>query len=141
MIQVHLADDLLSRILAREPRYAEQAHLFVLASIEYLQSRLPFRRHVTGQELALAVRDHALDEFGLMAPAVLRHWGIEATVDVGRIVFALVDVGLLVAQPLDRLEDFEGVWEIETAFEERAYRWAGIPSPGDGGTSRQREAM
>jgi uncharacterized repeat protein (TIGR04138 family) len=141
MNQVHLAEELLSRILAREPRYHEQAHLFVLSSIEFLQSRLPFRRHVTGQEVSVAVREHALEQFGLMAPAVLRYWGIAGSVDVGRIVFALVDVGLLVAQPSDRLEDFERVWDLDTGFAEGSYEWRGVSGPGSGGAVRRREAM
>lgn len=141
MNQVRLADDLLARILARESRYREPAYLFVLASIEYLQMRLPFRRHVTGQELACAVRDHARDQFGLLAPAVLRHWGIGQTMDIGRIVYTLVDVGLLVTQPDDRLEDFEGAWDFATAFDEWSYRWDGLPPPdGEAGTD-PREAL
>lgn len=130
---VRLADELLERIRAREARYDEQAYLFVLASIEYLQVRLPARRHVTGQELAHAVRDFSLEQFGLMAPEVLRHWGVTETLDIGRIVFTMVDVGLLVTQPGDRLEDFEGTWDFATAFDQWSYPWRGVqPEPGTG---------
>jgi uncharacterized repeat protein (TIGR04138 family) len=130
---VRLADELLERIRAREARYDEQAYLFVLASIEYLQTRLPARRHVTGQELAHAVRELSLDQFGLMAPEVLRHWGIGASLDVGRIVFTLVDVGLLITQPGDRVEDFEDVWDAATAFDRWSYPWQGLRSAAGGG--------
>jgi uncharacterized repeat protein (TIGR04138 family) len=130
---VRLADELLERIRAREARYDEQAYLFVLASIEYLQARLPARRHVTGQELAHAVRDFSLEQFGLMAPEVLRHWGVAETLDIGRIVFTMVDVGLLVTQPGDRLEDFEATWDFATAFDQWSYPWLGVrPEPGTG---------
>lgn len=125
-MMVRLADEVLAQIRARETRYDEQAYLFVLASIEFLQARLPARRHVTGQELAHGVREFSLEQFGLMAPAVLRHWGIGETLDIGRIVFTLVDVGLLVTQPTDRLEDFEGTWDFATAFDRWSYTWHGL---------------
>ena len=128
MNMVRLADELLERIRARETRYDEQAYLFVLASIEYLQAKLPARRHVTGQELAFGVRDFAREQFGLMAPAVLEHWGVSATLDIGRIVFTLVEVGLLITQPGDRVEDFEGAYDFGTAFDEWSYVWQGLSS-------------
>jgi uncharacterized repeat protein (TIGR04138 family) len=130
MTMVRLAEDLLARIRAREARYDEQAYLFVLASIEYLQSRLPARRHVTGQELAHAVRDFAREQFGLMAPSVLSHWGIAETMDIGRIVYAMVGVGLLVTQPGDRVEDFEGAYDFAAAFDHWSYQWRGLDATG-----------
>ena len=44
----------------------------------------------------------------------------------GRIVYALVDVGVLVTQPGDRVEDFHGVYAFEQVFGD-AYVWQGIP--------------
>ncbi|MBS1240720.1 MAG: hypothetical protein H6R40_147 [Gemmatimonadetes bacterium] len=134
---MRLADELLERIRAQETRYDEQAYLFVLASIEFLQARLPERRHVSGQELAAAVRDFAREQFGLMAPSVLGHWGIAETRDIGRIVFTLVDVGLLVTQPGDRLEDFDGAFDFLTAFDRWSYVWQGVPIGGAGGERRK----
>lgn len=137
MNQVRLAEELLARIHARESRYDEQAYVFVLASIEYLQCRLPIRRHVSGQELAHAVRDYAMEQFGLLAHSVLGHWGIRDTSDIGRIVYTLVDVGLLITQAGDRLEDFEGVFDFHRAFEEWTYVWQGVPGQGGGATPRE----
>lgn len=110
-------------------RYDERAYLFILASIEYLQTRLPQRRHVTGPELAIACRDFALEQYGLLARTVLEHWGLNSTEDFGRIVYSLVEVGLLVTQPGDRLEDFHGVYAFGEAFDD-AYVWQGIPGGG-----------
>jgi len=123
---LHFAADVLEKIRKRGDRYDERAYLFVLASIEYLQTRLPERRHVTGAELTLACRDFALEQYGLMAATVLEHWGITGTEDFGRIVYALVEIGLLVTQPGDRVEDFHGVYAFEQAFRD-AYVWQGIP--------------
>ena len=57
-------DGLMEQIRLRESRFHESAFLFVLASLEFLQARLPERRHVDGRELAHAVRELALERFG-----------------------------------------------------------------------------
>ena len=116
MSDVAFAEEILARIRRREKRYHERAFLFVLAGIEFLQERLPQRRHVSGSELAWACRDLALQQYGLTARSVLRHWGISTTRDIGEIVYALVDVSLLSTQPGDRVEDFEGVYEFQDAL-------------------------
>lgn len=124
MNELHLPPDVLVKLQRRSERYDERAYLFVLAGIEYLQSRLPERRHVTGAEVTHACKDFALEQYGLMAREVLDHWGIRETVDFGRIVYALVDIGLLVTQPGDRLEDFHDIYSFERAFDE-SYIWQG----------------
>ncbi|PYO70741.1 MAG: hypothetical protein DMD37_12225 [Gemmatimonadetes bacterium] len=109
----------------RDGRYHERAYLFVLAALEYAQGRLPARRHLSGGELAWACRDFALEQFGLLAPTVLAHWGVAATQDFGRIVFMLIDVGLLARQDSDRIEDFDQVYDFAEAFGS-GYRWPGV---------------
>jgi uncharacterized repeat protein (TIGR04138 family) len=109
-------------ILQRDIRFDERAYAFVLASLEYLQSRLPERRHVDGRELAHAVRELALEQFGVMSGLVLRHWGIQSTADLGDIVFVLVETGLLMSQPTDRRVDFVDVYDFDEAFEV-GYPW------------------
>jgi len=115
----------LQKIGARDGRYHERAYLFVLAALEYAQGRLPARRHLSGAELAWACRDFALEQFGLLAPTVLQHWGVRQTQDFGAIVFALIDAELLAQQPSDRIEDFEGVYDFGSAFG-AGYRWPGV---------------
>jgi uncharacterized repeat protein (TIGR04138 family) len=118
-------EEAFARIGERDTRYHERGLLFVLAALEYAQGRLSARRHLTGQELAWACRDFALEQFGLLAPTVLRHWGIHRTADIGTIVFHLIDVGLLARQPSDRVEDFDQVYTFEEVFTS-GYRWMGL---------------
>jgi uncharacterized repeat protein (TIGR04138 family) len=125
MTDLQFADDVLARIRAHGSRYDERSYLFVLAAIEYVQTHLPVRRHVTGAELAWACRDLARDRFGLLARPVLQHWGVTRTDDLGRIVYTLVDVGLLVTQPGDSEEDFRDVFDFEPAFDDE-YKWEGV---------------
>jgi uncharacterized repeat protein (TIGR04138 family) len=120
--ELQFAEDVLAQIRARGGTYHERAYLFMLATVEYVQTRLPVRRHVTGQELAWACRDLAREQFGLLAPHVLEHWGITRTEDFGRIVFVLVEIGLLVTQPGDREQDFADVYDFASAFAED-YAW------------------
>lgn len=125
MNDLQFADDVLARIRACDDRYHDRAYLFVLAAIEYLQGRLEFRRHVSGGELAWACRDFALRQFGLFAPQVFEFWGVRSTADLGRMVFTLVEVGLLSTQPGDRVEDFQDVFDLPTEL--GAYEWQGVP--------------
>ncbi|MFL5459182.1 MAG: Minf_1886 family protein [Gemmatimonadales bacterium] len=125
MNELQLADDVMARIRARGGQYHERAYLFVLATIEFLQNRLEVRRHVSGPELAWACRDFAQQQFGLLAQGVLTHWGITRTEDIGRIVFTLVEVGLLVTQPGDTESDFEGVYQFRDVFGD-SYEWRGL---------------
>src|SRR6187402_800422 len=51
--------------------------------------------HITGRELSVGLRDYAVLKYGVMARAVLAHWGIHRTMDFGRIVFAMVESKLM----------------------------------------------
>ncbi len=131
MSDVATLEAALAEIRRRDGKYNERAYVFVLAALEFAQTRLPARRHLSGGELAWACRDLALEQFGMLASAVLTHWGIHTTDDFGQIVFMLIDLGLLARQPADRLEDFERVYEFAEAFKAVAgYRWPGVSSSG-----------
>ena len=125
MNDLQFADDVMARIRARGGQFHERGYLFVLSTIEFLQTSLEARRHVSGAELAWACRDFARQQFGLLALGVLAHWGITRTEDIGRIVFTLVDVGLLVTQPGDTESDFEAVYQFPDAFGD-SYEWQGL---------------
>jgi uncharacterized repeat protein (TIGR04138 family) len=115
-------DGIMDQIRLRERRFHEHAYLFVLAALEFCQTRLTERRHIGGRELAASCRDLALDRYGLLARHVLEHWGIRSTADIGDIVFTLVDLNLLISQPSDSREDFIGVYDFDETFEHK-YPW------------------
>lgn len=119
MQELQFAEGVLARIRASAgPRYDERAYLFILSAIEFLQGKLDVRRHVTGAELAWGCRDLALERFGLLSRTILECWGVTTTADYGRVVFTLVEIGLLSTQPGDREEDFHGVYDFVSAFDE-----------------------
>ena len=112
----------MDRIRIREPRFNEHAFLFVLSALEFAQGRQAERRHLTGRELVEACRDLAHDRFGLLSRLVFEHWGVTRTEHFGDIVFALVDLGLLLAQPTDTKDDFIDVFDFAATFD-RNYPW------------------
>lgn len=121
-----LSDVIAERVRALDGRFHERAYVFVLAALEYHHRKSGARGHVGGRDLALACRDFALEQFGLTARTVLGHWGVERTEDIGRIVYVLIEAGLLIRQPSDRIEDFATVYDFAEAFES-GYPWSGVP--------------
>jgi uncharacterized repeat protein (TIGR04138 family) len=73
-------------------------------------------RHISGQQLCLGLRDYAINRYGMLAQAVLDHWHIHRTEDFGRIVFAMVEQGVLSKTQDDTLDDFRGVYDFAEAF-------------------------
>ena len=132
MSDVATLEAALAEIRRRDGKYNERAYVFVLAALEFAQTKLPARRHLSGVELVWACRDFALEQFGMLANSVLTHWGIRSTEDFGQIVFMLIDVGLLARQPSDRIEEFQRVYEFAEVFKAGAgYRWPGVSSSGE----------
>ncbi len=74
-------------------------------------------RHVSGQDLCVGLREYAMQQWGLLARSVLERWNITATVDFGRIVFALIEFGHMQKQDEDTLDDFRDVYDFHRAFE------------------------
>ncbi|HUF75449.1 MAG TPA: Minf_1886 family protein [Longimicrobiales bacterium] len=126
MTDLQFADEVLDRLQERYPRFHARSYVFVLQVLHHVIQSLDEPRHVSGQELAEGVRELALDRFGPMARTVLEHWGIHDTEDVGRVVFAMVEQGILIKQDGDQPEDFSDVFDFEEAFE-RNYPWDAQP--------------
>lgn len=119
MQELQFADGVLARIRANAGhRYDERAYLFMLGAIEFLQTKFEVRRHVSGAELSWGCRDLAHQRFGLLSRTVLGCWGVTTTADFGRIVYTLVEIGLLSTQPGDREEDFHGIYDFSEAMDQ-----------------------
>ena len=107
----------IEKVIEENNQYKFEAYSFVMAGLHHTVSKLDKTRHVTGRELAEGIREYVLEQFGPLARTVLEYWGIRETLDFGKIVFALVEVGILRKQPEDKLEDFEKIYDFETAFD------------------------
>ena len=110
MNELQFADDVLARIRARGGPYHERGYLFVLAHASSICSRGldgSAARDRGGAGAGPAATSRASSS-GCWRPVVLAHWGVTRTEDFGRIVFTLVEVGLLVTQPGDQRGGFRG---------------------------------
>ena len=112
----------LAELQERNPRFHRRAYVFLIDALHGVIAGMDERRHISGQELVEGVRGLAMQRFGPLARTVLEYWGINTTNDLGEIVFALVDIGVLVKQEQDRPEDFQDLFDFEEVFEHN-YPW------------------
>ena len=120
-----------SKLLAvarNDPRYAYEAYEFVFQALDYTQKMLgrgqtdentdptESRHHVSPRQLLDGIRGFALQEFGLMARAVFKLWGIQRTDDFGEIVFNLIEAELMSKTADDSRQDFHGVYDLDEAL-------------------------
>jgi uncharacterized repeat protein (TIGR04138 family) len=111
-------DDVVREIVRRDARYRAEAYAFLLEALDFtIQRRGKGRKHVSGPELLEGFRDFAVQQFGLLARAVLAEWGITTTDDVGEMVFALIEEDLLQKTADDRREDFHALFDFVEAFD------------------------
>jgi uncharacterized repeat protein (TIGR04138 family) len=112
-------DAVILDLVERDPRYAPAAYHFVFEALDHtLSNRGGGRRHVSGPEIMDGVRSLALERFGYLTRSVLHNWGVTMTDHFGDIVFNLIAVDLLQKTADDRLEDFCGLFDFETAFDD-----------------------
>jgi uncharacterized repeat protein (TIGR04138 family) len=115
-------EEKIQALYERDGRYKPEAYNFVMAALTYTLTRLGEVRHITGGELLEGLKDLSLESFGPMAKEVLNHWGVHECTDVGRVVFNLVDEGLLRKTENDSLKDFEDGFDFEEEFITK-YEW------------------
>lgn len=107
--------------LEKDPRYHPSAYELVRDALHVACSK--FRdgaddKHVTGQELLEGFREHVIQEFGPMSLTILEEWGVTRGLDVGHIVYNLINVGYFGKNEGDSLEDFDGGFTFAKAFTE-----------------------
>jgi uncharacterized repeat protein (TIGR04138 family) len=128
----------LAKLLNRDKRYKFDAYVFVFEALNFAhevlgmgqerpqeddesetpppKSKRKAARHLTGQQLCEAIRQYALDQFGLMAKSVLASWGVRTTTDFGNIVFNLIEAGQMRKTKQDSIDDFADVFDFDEAF-------------------------
>ena len=118
--------------IAEKAGYPVDAFMFVQRGLDFTIKRIhgeePARplydpddqdapsRHISGQQLCLGLRDFAKREYGLLARGVLDRWNIHHSEDFGRIVFAMVNAGLMHKTQEDTIDDFIDVFRFDEAF-------------------------
>ncbi|MDB6137671.1 MAG: protein restricted to Verrucomicrobia-Planctomycetes group [Verrucomicrobiaceae bacterium] len=103
----------------RDSRYQHEAYEFVREALHVAVKKFcngDDGQHVGGQQLLEGVRDHAVREYGPMAVFVLRQWGVTRGLDIGHIVYNLINAKYFGRNQGDSLEDFAGGPDFEEAL-------------------------
>lgn len=117
--------DQITRISLENPRYRREAYLFVLQGIQWSFEQLGVRRHLSGEEFTELLVAFAREQYGELAPFVFEEWGVYRTADLGRIVYGLIEAGLMSRRPEDSLRDFEEVLDLQKALSDPDF----VPGP------------
>ncbi len=112
------------KILSTAGPYPIEAFSFVREGLSYTAQHLhenpeelsEAERHISGQQLCLGLRDFAIEKYGLLVAVVLDHWQVCRTDDFGRIVYAMVEAGLMSKTASDSLADFRDVYDFGEVF-------------------------
>ena len=110
-------------VICRDGRYPREAFAFLHAGLARAvkdvygeQAKGEGSHHVKGRQLCEALRDEALERWGLLAPAVLGRWNIRETMDFGRMVYLLTGSELMKKSDTDSIDDFRDVYDFALAF-------------------------
>jgi uncharacterized repeat protein (TIGR04138 family) len=96
-------------------RFTQPGFLFLYDVVAHAQARFG-GGHVSGAQFLESFRLLSRSRFGADALDVLAKNGIRRTEDVGEMVFALVDRGLMGASPEDERSDFDAGFDFAEAF-------------------------
>ena len=116
--------EIVGLICKEDTRFDRKAYNFVRLALDHtvkeLKKKHPERtgksQHVSGAELLLGIRAHALEQFGPLTKTVLNSWGITRCTDFGDIVFNLIEYNVFSKTDSDRREDFADIYDFDEAF-------------------------
>ena len=100
----------------RHKAFRPEAYFFVLEALESAMFDQEISQHISGQELLEWIRNLGNERYGVMTGDVVNVWGVQSTLDFGRIVFHLVEDGLLRKRSQDSLSDFIDQFDFNNAF-------------------------
>lgn len=111
-------------IIVEDPRFDAEAYNFISNAVVYTSQKVKdeesnMQRHISGQELLEGIKDFAVEEYGPIAPEVLRHWGLTDSKSIGEVVFNMVNKNLLGSTNEDSIDDFIDSYDIDQKFSER----------------------
>lgn len=103
-------------LLDRDTTYPLAAYRALNKGLDYAVHLRKSPGHVTGQELSYGMAGYLKSEYGPFARLILDGWNIHGTYDFGRMVFNLIEVGLMGKQESDAIEDFIDVYDFDEVF-------------------------
>jgi uncharacterized repeat protein (TIGR04138 family) len=113
----------MEQVILEDGRYPPEAFSFLhegltqaVKEIYGEETPVEGQRHVTGRQLCEALRDLAVQRWGMLAKVVLNKWNIHETIDFGNMVYLLVESKHMRKTEEDSLEDFRGIFDFDKAF-------------------------
>lgn len=122
MIPILGFQEAVEKIVKDDQRYRLDAYLFLREVMDFSVKRQKKQRkelrpmHVSAIELLEAFRLLTLKEFGPMALTLLHYWGIKNSMDVGQIIFNLIEAGVVGKTEDDTLAAFSNGFDFQEAF-------------------------
>lgn len=115
-------NEAIDRIVESHPQYKRDAYFFVRDSLDFTLAKLRSNeliehQHVTGPEFLQGFRDYSIEQLGSMSLAVLESWGINSSSDIGKMVYLLIEAGVLGRSEDDHPNDFDNWINFEEAFQ------------------------
>lgn len=115
-------EDAVDAILRKHPEYAPDAYDFMREALEATSRDMAEAEertspHLSAYELYMGFCAYALSEYGPLAAAVMEHWGIDSSSDVGNIVYNLIEVGVFGKQAGDTREQFDNLCPLRTVLD------------------------
>ena len=113
----------MEQVIREDGRYPQEAFQFLHEALaaavkeiygEDVEAGGPM--HVSGEKLCHALRDLAIQKWGLLARTVLAKWNIRSTMDVGNMVYLLVQHDFMKKSEEDSIEHFRDVFDFDEAF-------------------------
>lgn len=123
-------EDAVDEILKRHPEYAPDAYGFMRSALDSASRRFgktADNPHLSAEELYLGFCAAALEEYGPLAKAVLSHWNICGSGDVGAIVYNLIEVGVFGRQESDTRAQFDNLRDLTEILDEPYLPAAPLP--------------
>jgi uncharacterized repeat protein (TIGR04138 family) len=74
-------------------------------------------KHVTGQQLCDSIVQLARERWGMMAPAVLKYWNVQASIDFGNMVYLMIEHNYMRKTEEDSVEDFRDRFDVDKDFD------------------------
>ena len=108
------------REVAAHTHYPYEAFLYALDTFPTHYAPILPTDHIDAAELCWRLRDRAIVEFGAAARERLADWSIRSCDDLGNIVYAMVDSGLMGKTEQDSRAEFDAVFDFNDAFCEGA---------------------
>lgn len=109
--------DAIQSVVLKDKRYDAAAYFFLKDALDFTvkkaaESNDGEHRHVSAKELAQGFHNYAIEEFGPMASTMMSEWGVTETLDIGNMVFLLIEEGIFGKQDSDTLEEFTNVFPL-----------------------------